>query len=429
MPTTRKSNHLTQLLFLASIFAGIGFAQDQPANTSPAHPESVHSKTTVARSYATPPQRRFVLDVINSAVALEESDLQDRLRVLAAASELAASVNPKLAKRLGDEGSQLELRIVESGTPPAVSIISTGKVGCAAVETFIDNLSAANVALAEQSVTAAVSKCSKQTLGRVRVLLDTALDQHVVAPRALLAAMNQSGTKSEWSQKEFEKVFGSLPKDSPLAKTQAPLFAQLYATMAPNVDKQTVSHAGLKLLDWLAALEDSGSRSVAVSMTTSSMQKALGPKEYAEAIRADMTALSLTQLAGQHAQIELPEEESASVMQATQRLGVDRTELLRNMPASKRAREAAADGFASGKAGDRGQSNRYFDIAYGALNEVWSSRGQQENIAALLEEVNEAAAQIDSISALQRAQKLEDPAAQAIGMLAVARVVAGTQQR
>jgi len=44
----------------------------------------------------------------------------------------------------------------------------------------------------------------------------------------------------------------------------------------------------------------------------------------------------------------------------------------------------------------------------------------------VVQEVSEAAAQIDSVNALTRAQKLRDSSAQAIAMLAVARVVAGT---
>jgi len=42
----------------------------------------------------------------------------------------------------------------------------------------------------------------------------------------------------------------------------------------------------------------------------------------------------------------------------------------------------------------------------------------------VVEEVGEAAANVDAVNALQRAQRLQDPAAQAIAMLAVARVVA-----
>jgi hypothetical protein len=73
-------------------------------------------------------------------------------------------------------------------------------------------------------------------------------------------------------------------------------------------------------------------------------------------------------------------------------------------------------------------AERYFDIAYSALEEVWSNRGGSTvNAPSVLEEVNEAAAQVNPVDALQRAQKLSDPSAQAISMLAVARVVGGQQ--
>jgi hypothetical protein len=236
--------------------------------------------------------------------------------------------------------------------------------------------------------------------------------------------MNQSGARSEWSQREFETVFSSLPKNAN-AKKDAPLIAQLYANMAPNVDRDSASGAGLKLLDWLASTEDSGSRNMAINVTTSAMQKALGPKLYGEALRSDATAQSVAQLSGQSGQVETPEDESVSVLQAISQRGQDMSDQLRNLPPSLRAREAAADGFATGKAGDRDQANRDFDIAYSALNEVWSNRSPQKDVTGIIEEVNEAAAHVDAVAALQRAQRLDDPATQAIGMLAVARVVEG----
>ena len=50
---------------------------------------------------------------------------------------------------------------------------------------------------------------------------------------------------------------------------------------------------------------------------------------------------------------------------------------------------------------------------------VWSRRSVQSHWV-----ISEAAAQVDSLNALTRAQKLRDSSAQAIAMLAVARVVA-----
>jgi hypothetical protein len=93
-----------------------------------------------------------------------------------------------------------------------------------------------------------------------------------------------------------------------------------------------------------------------------------------------------------------------------------------------RAREAAASGFASGTAGDRKAADHYFDIAFSSLDEVWSSRAKLNTSApAVVQEVSEAAAQVDPTQALQRTQRLQDPSAEAIGMLAVARVVVGSE--
>jgi hypothetical protein len=108
------------------------------------------------------------------------------------------------------------------------------------------------------------------------------------------------------------------------------------------------------------------------------------------------------------------------------RVGNDQTESLAKLPPSRRAREAAANGFATGTGGDRKLAERYFDIAFTAVDEVWAGRSPEKDAAAVVEEVSEAAAQVDSITALQRAQKLQDPSARAIGMLAVARVVVGS---
>jgi len=124
--------------------------------------------------------------------------------------------------------------------------------------------------------------------------------------------------------------------------------------------------------------------------------------------------------------VERPPLESASVLEAMKNNGADQTDRLREMPASQRAREAAAHGFAAGTSGDKQQANKYFDMAFAAVDEVWEQRTPEQDTAAIVEEVSEAAAEVDSVNALTRAQKLRDPSAQAIGMLAVARVVAGT---
>jgi hypothetical protein len=112
------------------------------------------------------------------------------------------------------------------------------------------------------------------------------------------------------------------------------------------------------------------------------------------------------------------------VLKAMQSATEDRVRELEALPASQRAREAAASGFASGSGGDRTLASRYFDLAFNSLNSAWSERESGKNTADLVQEVSEAAAQVDSVDALRRARGLDDPAAQAIGMISVARVVA-----
>ena len=63
-------------------------------------------------------------------------------------------------------------------------------------------------------------------------------------------------------------------------------------------------------------------------------------------------------------------------------------------------------------------------MAFSAADEVWEARTPETDAAAVVQEISEAAAQVDSVNALLRAQKLHDNSAQAIAMLAVARVVA-----
>lgn len=74
----------------------------------------------------------------------------------------------------------------------------------------------------------------------------------------------------------------------------------------------------------------------------------------------------------------------------------------------------------------RPMAHHYFDIAFSSVEEVWSDRSSlSANAPDIVQEVSEAAAQVDPIAALQRSERLQDPSAEAISMLAVARVVVG----
>jgi hypothetical protein len=207
----------------------------------------------------------------------------------------------------------------------------------------------------------------------------------------------------------------------------APDFAAMFSHMAPAVDKDVARDAGLKFLDWLARQKDSGERNLAVSTTVASLRDALGEEKYAEALRSDVVAQSIARTEGAPGEIELSKEDNVSVLAAMRDNGNDVTDRLASMPPSVRARDAAAHGFASGTSGDRKSAEHYFDMAFSAAEEVWSKRSEIRDAPAVVEEVSEAAAQVDAVAALGRAQKLTDPSAQAIGMLAVARVAAARQ--
>ncbi|MEO8725418.1 MAG: hypothetical protein ABI383_04790, partial [Acidobacteriaceae bacterium] len=194
--------------------------------------------------------------------------------------------------------------------------------------------------------------------------------------------------------------------------------------MAPQVDPAVAQKTGLALLDWLAKVDDSPERNLAVRVTTESMKKALGAEKYDEALRSDVIAQQTSRITGP-TEMSHAEDENVSVLQAIQNKGQDRSDALKGLPPTMRAKEAAASGFAEGTSGNKQQSTKYFDIAYAALDEAWQAHPEAKQTAETVEEINEAAAQVDYVDALKRAEALASPAEQAIGMLAVARTVLG----
>jgi hypothetical protein len=285
----------------------------------------------------------------------------------------------------------------------------------------VENLPDDAVLRAEQSLIGAVTTCQKQTLDPVSRKLDAGMAKHVVAPRALMAAMAAQGDSSAWSQEHFAKMFASLP-DPGENKAEAENFAAMYAQASGSVEKDAAAKAGMQLLKWLGKVEDSPLRGLSIRITAGAMQQALGDEGYQKALQSDIVASTTVQNAGEEREIERPKEEGVSVLSAMQNQS-DQTERLRGLPAPDRAREAAAHGFAAGTSGDKKQASKYFDMAFSAVDEAWDARKPESNIAALVQEISEAAAQVDSVNALTRAQKLHDSSAQAIAMLAVARVV------
>lgn len=371
-------------------------------------------------------EKQFVLNVVRSAVALPQSDPQDRLRVLASAINVATPVDAKLARQLARDAARVEGQVVAAGETPAVSVMSNNQVDCATALEFVQLLAVQAVGRAEQSLIGALTTCEKRTIDVVRAKFDAAMEERVHAPRLGMALMDRTGPKAPWSQDRFVRLFSSLP-DAKTQRKEAPNFAAMYAEMAPKVEKSAARRAGLELLEWLNKLDEGPERNLAVNMTTDAMRRPLGEEEYEKALASNVMARQVAQMAGQPAEWERPPEESASVLKAMESRGTDRRAELEKMPDSLRAREAAASGFAAGTSGDRQAAERYFDVAFEALDSVWSRRTPESNAPAVVEEVSEAAAHVDPVAALQRTQKLADRSAQAIGMLAVARVVLGKQ--
>ncbi|HUS19399.1 MAG TPA: hypothetical protein VMZ25_07095 [Terriglobales bacterium] len=372
------------------------------------------------------PQQNFILQTVKSAVALSQPDPQDRLRVLNSASQVASTISPKYAAQLAKEGVQLETFMVANGQTPAVSIMASGRADCPSMKEFVHQLDPRFVFTAEQSLIGAISRCPKATLELVRQKTDAAIEQGTIAPRLLMALMDKSGATSPWTQDHFVKMFGRLPDaTSEPAKLAAPDYASMYASLAEKIDQDLARSTGRKLLTWLSKMEASSQRSLAVNITTNALERALGKEKYRELLAGDVIIRQLVEAKGPPPAVTPAPEESASVLRAMGGKGTEQQADLRQLPPSLRAREAAAHGFARGIAKDKDSAASFFDMAFSAADEAWGQRAKLPKAAGLIEEVCEAAAQVDALDALRRAQRLEDPTAQAIGMIAVARVVAG----
>lgn len=368
-------------------------------------------------------EQKFVIDTVRMAVALPESDPQDRLRVLSTAADVVLPIDKKMARGFWNEGARIESDLVRVGQTPAVSMMSSGVVDCTAALNFVENLPDSAVLRAEQSLIGAITSCQKQTMDPVSRKLDAGLEKHIVAPRALMATMAAQGESSAWSQQHFAKMFDALPDPKDNAG-EAENISAMYMQMSKSVSKDVATKAGLQLLNWLGKVPDSPLRTLSIRIATEAMQQSLGEEGYKKALESDVVANTTVQNAGEPREIERPQPEGVSILSAMDSKGTDQTERLRSLPPTQRAREAAASGFASGTGGNKQQASKYFDMAFSAADEVWDSRTPEQNAAEVVQEISEAAAQVDSLNALSRAQKLRDSSAQAIAMLAVARVVA-----
>ena len=319
-----KKFYVVMALVVGTAVAGAGAGSPQataapPANASVAKPVQKGESASEKR-------KKFVLDVVETAVALPQPDPQDRLRVLNSAANVIGPIDRKLAQQFAKEGTHIEAELITSGQTPAVSMLAVGNVDCASAAQFAESIPPTAVVQAEQSLIGAITTCPKEALVPAQRKLETALNQGVVAPRGLLAVMERVGVKSAWSQTTFEKMFSSLPADAAANKAEAPNYSAMYVRMAPELDKDIAKSTGLKLLVWLGKLPDSGERTVSVNMTTDAMKQALGPKPYEEALSSDVMARQAAALAGGQGEIEHPVEESVSVLDAMGNAKTDQTD-------------------------------------------------------------------------------------------------------
>jgi hypothetical protein len=415
---------LSHPIAVVALTGCLAFAQE--STKVPPHP-TPNATGSVQVGSAAPKQvaqrSKFVLNVLNSAVALPQNDPQDRLRVLVSAARLANTVAPKMKKSLAREGMDVEARLIASGQQPQVSMVESGLVDCTAISGLIDAVRPEAMLAADRTITSAVTACPRQALTPIEQKLSDALQHGGAPPRALMAAMQAAGAKSNWTLQQFDAVFSNLPdaKESNSAD-QAPILALIYEQFAASVDAATARSAGAKLLTWLGKMEASPERVQAATTTATAMKKVLGEQRFQEVLESDPVANQAAQLAGQPMEMSAPEEDEHVAVGGLDVKG-DHSAELQDYPAPRRAREAAAYGFAAGNGGDKELAQRYFEIAYGAINEVWTDRLPGLNVAALIEEVSQAAASVDPVSALKQAESLEQTSARAIGMLAVAQTV------
>ena len=125
------------------------------------------------------PGQKFVIDTVKMSVALPESDQQDRLRVISTAADVVSPIDKKMAKNFWSEGAQIET-VTWCGwvKRPAISMMSSGQVDCAAALSFVENVPDGAVLQAEQSlIVARLPSCPKQTLDAVSRKLDAGLEK------------------------------------------------------------------------------------------------------------------------------------------------------------------------------------------------------------------------------------------------------------
>src|SRR6185437_10128984 len=149
---------LAAVVVLGLSLTGTAQQQSNPSLKSSAKPQAVPAGPAKLTQ-----EQKFVIDTVKMAVALPESDPQDRLRVLSTAADVVLPIDKKMARGFWNEGARIESDLVRTGQTPAVSMMSSGLVDCTAALNFVENLPDSAVLHAEQSLIGAITSCPKQT--------------------------------------------------------------------------------------------------------------------------------------------------------------------------------------------------------------------------------------------------------------------------
>lgn len=369
-------------------------------------------------------QKKLVLDLVNSAVAVRPSDPQDRLRILISAATTVRSVSPELASKLADEGVQLEGQMIRTGVKPEQSMFDTGLATCKFSAELLQSVPPQLVFSAEQQIIGLITTCrDSRTLSAAQQKLQAAGEDNVIAPRAVMSAIDATGPASDWSKRIFAQTFSNLRAASGL-ETEADAVGEIYSQFAPSMPRELVVSSGLQALEWLANIKEGAKRTVAINMITDAMHQALGDEKYKAALASDGAASQAAQLSGQAIPDDNIEDgQQVSAMQIMSTGAKPDTSSLAKLPPARRAREFAAYGFAAASGGDASGASEDFDQAFDALQDLWNSDSSNSDAVPVLDEVVQAAAHINVVQTLSRAQALPDPTAQALAMLTVAQVV------
>src|SRR5262245_27123711 len=108
---------------IAVLVSSLGFGLECAAQNAPPKLSATPTPPEAANKPPKPltQEQKFVVDTVKMAVALPQSDQQDRLRVLSTAADVIAPIDKKMAKSFWTEGVGIESELVRLGQTPAVS--------------------------------------------------------------------------------------------------------------------------------------------------------------------------------------------------------------------------------------------------------------------------------------------------------------------